>query len=156
MDWSSVLSTAVGAAIGITATVIADRNRWHRERSSRALEVRRETYTSFMTAMNEAGEAIRSVSLGDQPSSAARDSVTREAFRSSGVHAALERLRLEAPPNVETAAAEAFRSMRRLRDHYAAGKEPTDAEAHAVRMKLEEDFKVLRGLMRTNLAAEND
>ncbi len=156
MDWSSALSTSIGAAIGIVATLIADRNRWRRDVSSRALEVRREAYTAFMTAMNEAGEAIRAVSLGDHLGDASRDSVVREAFRSSGVHAALERLRLVAPPTVEAAAYAAFRSMRHLRDHYAAGREPAEAEAHSVRMELEDNFRTVRDLMRKDLAAATD
>ncbi|MFF8934692.1 hypothetical protein ACF08O_08180 [Streptomyces paradoxus] len=156
MDWSSALSTSIGAAIGIVATLIADRNRWRRDLSSRALEVRRETYTEFMTAMNEAGEAIRAVSLGDHSSDTSLDSVVREAFRSSGVHAALERLRLVAPPAVETAAYAAFRSMRHLRDHYAAGSEPTEGRAHSTRMELERNFQTLRELMRKDLASAAD
>ncbi|MEV7192396.1 hypothetical protein AB0N81_11390 [Streptomyces sp. NPDC093510] len=153
MDWSSVVATVIGAAIGITATVIADRDRRRRELADRALEVRREAYASFMTAMNDAGEAIRAVSLGDHQSDAGRESATREAFRSAGAHAALERLRLVARPDVEAAAKEAFWSMRHLRDHYAAGRAPDDAVAYEARMELEENLAVLRGLMRSDLAA---
>lgn len=156
MDWSSALSTSIGAAIGIAATLIADRNRWRRDVSSRALEVRREAYTEFMTAMNEAGEAIRAVSLGDHSGDASLDSVVREAFRSSGVHTALERLRLVAPPAVEAAAHAAFRSMRHLRDHYAAGRVPTEDTAHSARMELERNFETVRDLMRKDLAAAMD
>jgi hypothetical protein len=156
MDWSSALSTSIGAVIGIGATLIADRNRWRRDVSSRALEVRREAYTVFMTAMNEAGEAIRAVSLGDHSGDTSLDSVVREAFRSSGAHAALERLRLVAPPVVEAAAYAAFRSMRHLRDHYAAGSEPTEARAHSARMELERNVQTLRELMREDLATATD
>ncbi|MFJ3673250.1 hypothetical protein ACIPSE_43005 [Streptomyces sp. NPDC090106] len=156
MDWSSAVSTSIGAAIGIAATLIADRNRWRRDASDRALEVRREAYTEFMSAMNEAGEAIRAVSLGDHPRDAALDSVVREAFRSSGVHTSLERLRLVAPPAVESAADAAFRSMRRLRDHYAAGRAPDEATAHSARGELERNFRTARDLMRKDLGAATD
>ncbi|WP_217545599.1 hypothetical protein [Streptomyces sp. GbtcB6] len=156
MDWNAVLTTVIGAGIGITATVIVDRNRWRRDASSRALEVRREAYTEFATAMNEAGEAIRAISLGDQASEAARDSLVREAFRASGVHAALERVQLVAPTAVGAAAFVAFRSMRRLRDQYAAGKDPKEPEAHALRKELEENFRTLRTLMRRDMGTEDN
>jgi hypothetical protein len=48
MDWMPLLSTLAGAVIGIAATVIADRNRWRREESRQALELRRAVYTEYV------------------------------------------------------------------------------------------------------------
>ncbi len=68
MDWMPLLSTLAGAAIGITATLLADRNRWRREEARHASEVRREVYTEFVSALKAAGEEIRAVALGDHMS----------------------------------------------------------------------------------------
>ncbi len=64
MYWMPLLSTLTGAVIGIAATLIADRNRWRREESRHALEVRREVYTEYVSALKAAGEEIRAVALG--------------------------------------------------------------------------------------------
>ncbi|MEU6237010.1 hypothetical protein, partial [Kitasatospora sp. NPDC047058] len=121
MDWMPLLSTLAGAGIGIAATLIADRNRWRREETRHALNVRREVYTEFVSALKAAGEEIRAVALGDHRSDAARDAAVREAFRSTGLYTASERLWLVGPTQVVTAGNEAFLSLRRLRDAYARG-----------------------------------
>ncbi|MEU9380194.1 hypothetical protein AB0D38_03940 [Streptomyces sp. NPDC048279] len=121
MDWMPLLSTLAGAAIGIAATLIADRNRWQREEARHALELRREVYTVFVSALKAAGEDIRAVALGDHMSASARDSAVREAVRETGIHTASERLWLVGPPQVVTAGNEAFHGMRALRDAYARG-----------------------------------
>lgn len=110
-----------GAVIGIAATLIADRNRWRREVTRHALEVRREVYTEYVSALKAAGEEIRAVALGDHNSGAARDAAVREAVRSTGVYTASERLWLVGPPQVVERGNEAFHCMRALRDAYARG-----------------------------------
>jgi hypothetical protein len=121
MDWMPLLSTLTGAVIGITATLIADRNRWRREESRHALQVRREVYTEFVSALKTASEEIRAVALGDHMSGSARDAAVREAFRSTGLYTASERLWLVGPEQVVAAGNEAFHSLRRIRDAYARG-----------------------------------
>ncbi|MGW1045926.1 hypothetical protein [Streptomyces sp. NPDC002547] len=91
MDWMPLLSTLAGAAIGIAATLIADRNRWQREEARHALEIRREVYTVFVSALKAAGEEIRAVALGDHMSASARDAAVREAVRGTGIYTASER-----------------------------------------------------------------
>lgn len=121
MDWMPLLSTLTGALIGITATLTADRNRWRREESRHALELRREVYTEYVSALKATGEEIRAVALGDHMSESARDAAVREAFRSTGVYTASERLWLVGPPQVVAAGNEAFHGLRRIRDAYARG-----------------------------------
>ncbi|MFF0190964.1 hypothetical protein [Streptomyces sp. NPDC005244] len=121
MNWISLLSTLTGAIIGIAATVIADRNRWRREEARRALDVRREVYTEYVSALKAAGEEIRAVALGDYRSESARDSAVREAVRGTGIYLASERLWLVGPPQVVAARNEAFHRLRALRDAYAGG-----------------------------------
>lgn len=121
MNWMPLLSTLVGAVIGISATLIADRNRWQREGVRQALELRREVYSEFVSALKTAGEEIRAVALGDHMSDSARDVAVREAFRGTGIYTASERLWLVGPPQVVAAGNEAFHSWRAIRDAYARG-----------------------------------
>ncbi|WP_314171402.1 hypothetical protein [Streptomyces winkii] len=121
MDWMPLLSTLTGAVIGIAATLIADRNRWRREEARHSLDMRREVYTEYVSALKSAGEEIRAVALGDHMSDSARDAAVREAFRKTGLHTASERLWLVGPRRVVAAGNEAFHSLSRIRDAYAEG-----------------------------------
>ncbi|MGV9267312.1 hypothetical protein ACWDRR_21925 [Kitasatospora sp. NPDC003701] len=151
MDWMPLLSTLTGAVIGIAATLVADRNRWRREQTRHALEVRREVYTQFVSALKAAGEEIRAVALGDHLSESARDAAVREAFRATGLYTASERLWLVGPPQVVTAGNEAFLSLRRIRDAYAAGAAVGSAEDAPLIAQRRTAMGRMRGLMREDL-----
>ncbi|WP_459186190.1 hypothetical protein [Streptomyces sp.] len=151
MDWMPLLSTLTGAVIGIAATLIADRNRWRREESRQALELRREVYTEFVSALKAAGEEIRAVALGDHMSESARDAAVREAFRGSGMYTASERLWLVGPTQVVAAGNEAFHSLRRIRDAYARGVAVGSAEDAPLVAQRRTAMAQMRGLMREDL-----
>jgi hypothetical protein len=151
MNWMSLLSTLAGAVIGISATLIADRNRWRREETRHAVQIRREAYTEFVSALKEAGEEIRAVALGDHMSESARDAAVREAFRSTGLYTASERLWLVGPPQVVMAGNEAFHSLRRIRDAYARGAAVGSAEDAPLIAQRRTAMARMRGLMREDL-----
>ncbi|KUJ67430.1 hypothetical protein ACZ90_28335 [Streptomyces albus subsp. albus] len=146
-----LLSTLAGAVIGITATLVADRSRWRREEARHALEVRREVYTEFVSALKAAGEEIRAVALGDHLSDSARDAAVREAVRGAGVYTASERLWLVGPPEVVTAGNEAFHSLRELRDAYARGAAVGSAEVAPLIARRRTAMARMRRLMREDL-----
>lgn len=151
MDWMPLLSTLAGAAIGIAATLIADRNRWQREEARHALEIRREVYTVFVSALKAAGEDIRAVALGDHLSASARDAAVREAVRGTGIYTASERLWLVGPPQVVTAANEAFHGLRALRDAYARGVAVGSAEEAPLIAQRRAAMAQMRHMMREDL-----
>ncbi|MFD7613095.1 hypothetical protein [Streptomyces sp. NPDC059828] len=151
MNWMPLLSTLAGAVIGISATLIADRNRWRREEARHALEVRREVYSEFVSALKTAGEEIRAVALGDHMSDSARDAAVREAFRGTGIYTASERLWLVGPPQVVSAANEAFHSWRAIRDAYAHGLTVGSAEEAPLIAQRRTTMARMRHLMREDL-----
>ncbi|WP_330336040.1 hypothetical protein [Streptomyces sp. NBC_00557] len=151
MDWMPLLSTLAGAVIGIAATVIADRNRWKREEARHALEVRREVYTEFVSALKTAGEEMRAVALGDHMSESARDAAVREAVRGTGIYTASERLWLVGPSQVVAAGNEAFHSLRAIRDAYARGVAVDSAEAAPLIARRRAAMAEMRRLMREDL-----
>ncbi|MEU2676821.1 hypothetical protein ABZ638_08005 [Streptomyces sp. NPDC007107] len=151
MNWMPLLSTLAGAVIGISATLIADRNRWRREEARHALERRREVYGEFVSALKTAGEEIRAVALGDHMSDSARDAAVREAFRGTGVYTASERLWLVGPPQVVAAGNEAFHSWRSLRDSYARGMAVGSAEEAPLIAQRRTAMAQMRRLMREDL-----
>ncbi|MFJ8359300.1 hypothetical protein [Streptomyces sp. NPDC093984] len=154
MDWMSLLSTLTGAVIGIAATLIADRNRWRREEARHALEVRREVYTEYVSALKAAGEEIRAVALGDHMSESARDAAVREAFRGTGLYTASERLWLVGAPHVVAAGNEAFHSLRRLRDAYARGLAVGSDDGAPLIAQRRTAMARMRRLMREDLGVE--
>ncbi|MEU6192425.1 hypothetical protein [Streptomyces sp. NPDC047061] len=151
MDWMSLLSTLTGAVIGIAATLIADRNRWRREELRHALEVRREVYTEFASALKAAGEEMRAVALGDHMSDSVRDAAVREAVRGSGLYTASERLWLVGMPQVVAAGNEAFHGVRAIRDAYARGVAVGSAEEASLVGVRRAAMARMRRLMREDL-----
>ncbi len=151
MDWMPLLSTLAGAVIGITATLIADRSRWQREEARHALEVRREVYTEFVSALKAAGEEMRAVALGDHMSESVRDAAVREAVRGAGMYTASERLWLVGPPQVVAAGNEAFHSLRKIRDAYARGMTVGCAEERPLIAQRRAAMAQMRHLMREDL-----
>ncbi|MFB6814051.1 hypothetical protein ACFCV8_05860 [Streptomyces sp. NPDC056347] len=151
MDWTPLLSTLAGAVIGIAATLIADRNRWRREETRNALEVRREAYTDYVSALKAAGEEIRAVALGDHMSESARDAAVREAVRGTGIYTASERLWLVGPPQVVEAGNEAFRCLRKIRDAYARGAAVGSADVAPLLERRRRAMARMRHLMREDL-----
>ena len=151
MDWMPLLSTLTGAVIGIAATLSADRNRWRREEARHVLEVRREVYTEYVSALKAAGEEIRAVALGDHRSEAARDAAVREAVRGTGIYTASERLWLVGPSQVVQAGNEAFHCLRALRDAYARGVAVGSADDQPLIQRRREAMAKMRRLMREDL-----
>jgi hypothetical protein len=111
-----MLSTVLGAVIGLGSALIGDRIRWRREQSDRWLSARREVYVGYLNALHEANQGMRAVSLGDFSTETTRDHAARAAFRSAGVNQAQEHLVLIASEPVIQAAVETSTALRRLRD----------------------------------------
>jgi len=131
MDWLPLLSTLAGAAIGIVATLIADRNRWKREDAKEAVRLRLDVYTQYTTAVKVLGETLRALAGRDHPSDAERALALREAFRDSGLSVASERMWLVAPQGVVTASNTVFHCLRRICYGYAGGADVNSPEDRA-------------------------
>lgn len=121
MDWLPLLSTLAGAAIGIVATLIADRNRWKREDAKEALRLRLDIYTQYTTTVKVLGEALRALADREHPSNDERALALRDAFRDSGIGIASERMWLIAPQSVVKASNSVFHCLRRICDGYIDG-----------------------------------
>jgi hypothetical protein len=131
MDWLPLLSTLAGAAIGIVATLIADRNRWKREDDREALRLRLEIYTQYTSVVKVLGETLRALAERAHPSDEERTLALREAFRESGVAIASERMWLIAPQPVVKASNGVFHCLRRICDGYIDGAVVGGPEDHA-------------------------
>ncbi|MER6334527.1 hypothetical protein ABT298_35615 [Streptomyces sp. NPDC001034] len=131
MDWLPLLSTLAGAAIGIVATLIADRNRWKREDAKEALRLRLDIYTQYTTTVKVLGENLRALAGQEHASDGERARALREAFRDSGIAVASERMWLIAPEPVVKASNSVFHCLRRICAGYVDGTAVSSPEDRA-------------------------
>ncbi|WP_346283840.1 hypothetical protein, partial [Streptomyces sp. SID6139] len=151
MDSLPLLSTLAGAAIGIVATVVADRNRWKHDDAKEALRLRLDIYTQYTTAVKVLGETLRALAQREHPSDDERTLALRDAFRDSGISIASERMWLIAPQPVVKASNGVFHCLRRICDGYATGTPVGSPEDRARWEARGQAAARMRKLMRENL-----
>ncbi|MET9889092.1 hypothetical protein ABZZ47_02560 [Streptomyces sp. NPDC006465] len=64
MEWTSLLSTTMGALIALAASALAERRRWLRESEQRTRDDRRAAYVAFLNATAEASEILINIARG--------------------------------------------------------------------------------------------
>lgn len=153
MSWIALVSTALGAVVGLGSALLSDRVRWGRERGERQLTTQRDTYVAYLSALHEANQALRVVSLGDQTAEVARDLAARAAFRDSGLVQAREHIVLTASEPVVVAADAAFRALRALRDRIAQGQGVHSPGYEADLTRYGDRLQSLRNAIRKDLHA---
>lgn len=152
MPWFALLSTAIGAVVGLGSALLSDRVRWTRERGDARLAAQRDIYVTFLTALHQANQNLRSVSLGDHPAEVGRDLAARAAFRDAQLVQTREHIVLTAPEPVVRAADATFQALRTLRDRIALGEDVHspgyeedlaryDTRLHALRNAIRKDLR---------------
>jgi hypothetical protein len=116
MNWGSILSTAMGAVIGVTATLLADRAHWKRDATDRAQTALKVLYTSLLTAMSHARSEIWTASTASQPADSEIVKAARDALKDHDVFSKLNEMLLCAPPAIADLALEAGRRLIDYRD----------------------------------------
>jgi hypothetical protein len=154
MDWGTLLSTLVGAIIGVTSTLLADRVRWRRESEQRGRDVRLEVYGRFLTALNEAAESLWVVGLGDRrPAEPERlDELLRAEVHRAGLYSLREQIMILAADNVRRSADLAVDRVREYRDCLIGGSDSGSAEEIAATDAYKAAVKELRDAMRVDVA----
>ncbi|MEV7393459.1 hypothetical protein [Streptomyces sp. NPDC091215] len=115
MDWGTLLSTAVGAVLGIGSTLIADHARSRRERANRMHDTLRDLYSTYLAALNDSSSVLRAIILRESDT-AARHQAALDAFRDASVLTQRYRIALQAPSAVQEKSDQAYRMLRRWRD----------------------------------------
>ncbi|WKX73588.1 hypothetical protein [Streptomyces sp. XD-27] len=151
MTWIALLSTVVGAMVGLGSALLSDGLRWKRERNDRRLSVQREIYVAYLGALHLASQSLRAVSLGDHSEDVPRNLAARAAMRDAGLVETREHLVLTAPEAVVQAADAAFQSLRVLRDRIAQGQGMGSPEYEADLSSYNLHLQVLRNAVRDDL-----
>ncbi|MHC3820059.1 hypothetical protein [Streptomyces sp. DT9] len=152
MEWIPLVSTALGAAIGVGSTLLADRARWRRDRAGQDLDVRRQLYADYTAALSRIRTALNECVREDIPA-AERPRRIREEFLTPGAYEIRHQLAIVAPPEIVDAARSAFVVLRDTRDLLAAGASVDDAAYADLEERFDAAVAALRTLMRLDLGA---
>ncbi|MFJ4969762.1 hypothetical protein [Streptomyces sp. NPDC088755] len=152
MEWIPLVSTALGAAIGVGSTLLADRARWRRDRAGQDLDVRRQLYADYTAALSRIRTALNECAQEDIPT-AERTRKVREVFLTPGAYEIRHQLAIVAPPEIVDAARSAFVVLRDTRDLLAAGASVDDAAYADLEERFDAAVAALRSLMRLDLGA---
>ena len=72
-----MLATVLGAVVGLGSGLLIDHVRFRQDNTEKWLAARRETYVSYLSALHEANEAMRAVSLGEHAQDLSRMAAAR-------------------------------------------------------------------------------
>jgi hypothetical protein len=151
MQWLVLVSTVLGALIGVGSTLIVDRLRWSRERSKAMYEARRQLYSDFLADLSSTRDAVRAVARGYYPAEISRRQAAGDAFGKANLYSRRYQVSITAPEAVVAAATETFRSLRELRNVAAAGHDNVSDEYGVAKAKYEAGLTKLIGVMRDDL-----
>ncbi|MER5639499.1 hypothetical protein ABT095_21385 [Kitasatospora sp. NPDC002227] len=151
MDWSSFASTALGAVIGVTSTLIADRVRWRRDHQDKQQAARRQLYADYLAALSRTYNEIREAARNTAAPDGDRARAAVAAFKEGGAYELRYQVSITAPETVEEPSVSAFRALRKLRDLVESGTKYDDPEYVAAREEWDDLFDGLRARIRADL-----
>ncbi|MEV4874477.1 hypothetical protein [Streptomyces cyaneofuscatus] len=152
MEWITLASTALGAAIGVGSTLLADRARWRRERAGQELDVRRQLYSDYTAALSRIRTALNECAQTDM-AAGERSRKVREVFLSPGAYEIRHQLAIVAPPEIVEASRSAFVVLRDTRDLLVTGASINDAAYVEMEERFDAAVAELRSVMRLDLGA---
>ncbi|GGS65229.1 hypothetical protein [Streptomyces violaceus] len=154
MQWLTLISTVVGAAIATGSAMLLDRQRWRRERADRESQARRTLYGEYLACLSEARHACGNVARDPDMEIPTRRTTAREAF---GPCIGLRyQMTISAPSRVVDASEDAFRRLRDLRDRVMEGVLATEPVYLEGRRSYDDALALLRARMREDLRVSDD
>jgi hypothetical protein len=152
VDWSILLSTAIGALLGVTSTLAADRTRWRREEGRHWTQTRREAYIDYLQALSSAHSNLRKIA-DHQPNASLseRYALMNAAVDESGIWRSRQALSLAAPHDLVDHAITASRAVDALKDLLITHPDTRSAAFFHVRQQLWDANAELREAMRQDL-----
>ncbi|AWK11427.1 hypothetical protein SSP531S_29000 [Streptomyces spongiicola] len=152
MEWTALVGTVVGAAIGVCSTLVADRVRWRRDTGERDRETLRTVSAQFLEALTGARDAISDASRSGHLPVDERAELARASILAHGVHAKQYQLELVATPEVGRVAGDTAYRLLLYRDAVAAGHLRDDLECATARRAFRDARRELMTAMRSSLA----
>ncbi|AZM55137.1 hypothetical protein DMA15_23315 [Streptomyces sp. WAC 01529] len=154
MEWISPVSTLLGAGIGVSATLLADRARWRRESAERETATRRQLYAEYTAALSRVRSALHESARatgGPSPGSEEHAREVRDRFLAPGAYEIRHQLAIIAPLEVVDAARSAFIALRTTRDRVIEGARADSAIYAELEAGNDAAIAELRRVMRRDL-----
>ncbi|MEU0805403.1 hypothetical protein [Streptomyces sp. NPDC005970] len=114
MDWTTPVSTLIGAIVGVGSTLLGETVRSRRDRGHQLHQLRRELYARYLEALTNTDSELQLLAIRQQAPVDEGD--VRAAWRSHSLLSLNYEITLVAPTPVADAADTAYRSLRAMRN----------------------------------------
>ncbi|NKQ24108.1 hypothetical protein [Streptomyces galbus] len=154
MDWGPLLSTSLGAVIGIASTLATDHLRTRRGRQDDDRAARQQLYGDYLAALARTRNQVRMAARPADVPDAERARKAAEAFHEGNAYELRYQIAVVAPRAVVEASTAAFRALRDLRDRVEEGALHTSEDYARARDRWELLLTELRMAMRRDLGRQ--
>ncbi|WP_086860405.1 MULTISPECIES: hypothetical protein [Streptomyces] len=114
MDWTTPISTLLGAVVGVGSTLLGETVRSKRDRGHQQYELRRQLYARYLEALTNTDSELQLLAIREQTPLDEAD--LRAAWRNHSLLSLNYEIALVGPPPVADAADTAYRSLRSMRN----------------------------------------
>ncbi|MGP3969283.1 hypothetical protein [Streptomyces sp. 6N223] len=114
MDWTTPVSTLIGALVGVGSTLLGETVRSRRDRGHQLYQLRRELYARYLEALTSTDSELQLLAVRQRTPVDEAD--LRAAWRSHSLLALKYEIELVAPPPVAAASDTAYRALRAMRN----------------------------------------
>ncbi|MFJ4556376.1 hypothetical protein ACIP4Q_09785 [Streptomyces massasporeus] len=153
MEWVTLVGTALGAVLGVGATLAGEHLRWRRTVRDSRLQDRRTMYADCLVALRRAHEAMRLAADESHTDPQTRAAKIRQAFRTSGVRRGARAAGSHGDPDITEAIDGSYHSLRDIREALASGCTIASEEYRAARQIHGDATRAARVVLRADLAA---
>jgi len=146
VEWSTLLATLVGGAVGVSSSFLLDRARSSRDRREQWQQSRLEVYVDYLTELSRAYESLWALARREYETAVDNpDATARLILRASSMFQTRQRLLILASQSVRAAGQNAFDDIMRLRSVVGSGV-----------LAQSEDFKAANGSYRASVEGLRD
>ncbi|MEU1660674.1 hypothetical protein ABZ527_31825 [Streptomyces griseofuscus] len=154
MDWGPLVSTSLGALIGIASTLATDQIRTKRGREDKEQAARQQLYGDYLAALARTRNHLRMAARPTGLSVEERARRAAEAFHEGNAYELRYQIAVVAPRAVVETSTAVFRSLRDLRDRVEEGALHTSQDYIQARDRWELLLAELRMAMRRDLGRQ--
>ncbi|MCZ4095988.1 hypothetical protein [Streptomyces sp. H39-C1] len=154
MDWGTLAGTALGAILGVSTTLIAERSRWQRESSARERGIKRQLYAEYLGALSLTTHRLRDLKRSPGLAREERVEQAGEILGSTNAYHLRYQMLIIAPAMLSESAEQAFMRVRDLRDRFDEPDISADSEWSSTMRSVSDALDSLRRAMRSDLTTD--
>ncbi|WAU78472.1 hypothetical protein O1Q96_01150 (plasmid) [Streptomyces sp. Qhu-G9] len=154
MDWGTLAGTALGAILGVSTTLLAERSRWQRENSARERAVKQQLYAEYLGALSLTTHRLRDLKRSTGLPREELMERAGEILGSTNAYHLRYQMLIIAPEHLGYMADLAFMRVRDLRDRFDEADIGADPDWPSAQRALSEALDALRKAMRSDLISD--